>query len=134
MQEKYINTLHKSPLFGGIEHDELVEMLKCLKPNIISYKKNEYIALSGDKFNSVGIVLDGEAAISKENAAGNRVMMAIIKSGDMFGEMLVFSRSSSWPANVQAQEACVVFFLQKEKIIGECGKMCSWHRTLIQNM
>jgi len=52
----------------------------------------------------------------------------------MFGEMLVFSRASTWPANVQAQNSCTVFFIQREKIIGECEKMCSWHRTLIQNM
>lgn len=132
--EKYLTSLKKTPLFNGIDENELLTMLKCINPKIVSYKKNDYIALAGEKFNSLGVIAEGEASISMENAAGNRIMMAILKAGDMFGEMLVFSKLSAWPANVQAQEPCTVFFLQREKIIGECEKMCSWHRTLIQNM
>jgi CRP-like cAMP-binding protein len=132
--EKYLNSLKKTPLFNGIDEKELLTMLKCINPRIITYKRNDYIALAGEKFNSLGIIAEGEASISMENAAGNRVMMAILKAGDMFGEMLVFSKISAWPANVQAQESCTAFFLQKEKIVGECEKMCSWHRILIQNM
>ncbi|WP_036947259.1 Crp/Fnr family transcriptional regulator [Pseudobacteroides cellulosolvens] len=134
MMEKYLTSLKKAPLFNSIDENELLTMLKCINPKIVSYKKNDYIALAGEKFNSLGIIAEGEASISMENAAGNRIMMAILKAGDMFGEMLVFSKLSAWPANVQAQEPCTVFFLQREKIIGECEKMCSWHRTLIQNM
>ncbi|WP_331917192.1 Crp/Fnr family transcriptional regulator [Pseudobacteroides sp.] len=134
IMEKYLNSLKKTPLFKGIDEDELITMLRCITPRVISYRKNDYIALAGEKFDSLGIIAEGEASISMENAAGNRVMMAILKSGDMFGEMLVFSKTSAWPANVQAQEPCTVFFLQREKIIGECEKLCSWHRILIQNM
>ncbi len=132
--EQYLTSLKKTPLFNGIDEDELLTMIKCINPKIVSYKKNDYIALAGEKFNSLGIIAEGEASISMENAAGNRIMMAILKAGDMFGEMIVFSKLSAWPANVQAQEPCTVFFLQREKIIGQCEKMCSWHRTLIQNM
>ncbi len=132
--EKYLTSLKKTPLFNGINDDELLTMLNCIQPRIVSYKKNDYIALAGEKFNSIGIIAQGEASISKDNAAGNRVVMAILKAGDMFGEMLVFSKVSAWPANVQAQNSCTVFFIQREKIIGECEKMCTWHRTLIQNM
>lgn len=134
IMEQYLTSLKKTPLFNGIDEDELLTMIKCINPKIVSYKKNDYIALAGEKFNSLGIIAEGEASISMENAAGNRIMMAILKAGDMFGEMIVFSKLSAWPANVQAQEPCTVFFLQREKIIGQCEKMCSWHRTLIQNM
>jgi len=91
--EKYLASLKKVPLFNGINDNELLTMLKCIEPRIVTYKKNEYIALAGEKFNSIGIIAQGEASISKENAAGNRVVMTILKAGDMFGEMLVFSRA-----------------------------------------
>ena len=95
--------MKKTPLFNGINDDELLTMLNCIQPRIVSYKKNDYIALAGEKFNSIGIIAQGEASISKDNAAGNRVVMAILKAGDMFGEMLVFSKVS----------ACLLMFRHK---------------------
>jgi len=133
MYEKIVESLN-SPLFTGIAREELISLLNCLNPKICSYKKNDYITIAGNKFDSVGVLLEGEATVNKENAAGNRTMMTILKPGDVFGEMAAFSKRSVWPATVQAQEACRVMFLAREKIVGECEKVCPWHNMLIQNM
>ncbi|HHV98358.1 MAG TPA: Crp/Fnr family transcriptional regulator [Clostridiaceae bacterium] len=132
--KKIDKELAGSPLFHGIEGDELVSLLYCLKPKIRIYQKNEYIKIAGDKFDSIGIVLQGEVTVNKENVAGNRVIMTILKPGDMFGETLVFSRQPYWIATVQAQKKCKVLFIKGESILGECSKLCPWHKTLIQNM
>lgn len=126
--------LLKCPLFHGIESDELSSLLYCLKPKIRMYKKNDFIKVAGDKFDSIGIILQGEATVNKENIAGNRVIVTILKPGDMFGETLVFSNQPSWIATVQAQKKCKVLFIKGESIVGECAKLCPWHKTLIQNM
>lgn len=128
------SVLPEAILFDGIDVNDLSVMMGCLKPRICEYKKDEYIALAGDKFESVGILLTGEAAIIKENAEGNRVVMAILQPGDMFGEMVVFASNSIWPSTVVAQQDCKVFFLSRNKIIGQCERICPWHRTLILNM
>ena len=128
------SVLPEAILFDGIDVNDLSVMMGCLKPRICEYKKDEYIAIAGDKFESVGILLTGEAAIIKENVEGNRVVMAILQPGDMFGEMVVFSSNSIWPSTVVAQQDCKVFFLSKNKIIGQCERICPWHRTLILNM
>ncbi|MCR4429747.1 MAG: Crp/Fnr family transcriptional regulator [Tepidanaerobacteraceae bacterium] len=133
MYEKIAESLN-SPLFAGISGEERVSLLNCLNPKIASYKKNDYIIIAGDKFDSVGILLEGEATVVKENAAGNRTMMTLLKPGDIFGEIVAFSKQSVWPATVQAQEACMAMFLAREKIVGECKKVCPWHNMLIQNM
>ncbi|MDI3481306.1 MAG: hypothetical protein PWQ97_961 [Tepidanaerobacteraceae bacterium] len=133
MYEKIVESLN-SPLFTGIAKEELTSLLNCLNPKICSYKKNDYITIAGNNFDSVGILLEGEATVNKENAAGNRTMMTILKPGDMFGEMVAFSKRSIWPATVQAHEDCKVMFLAREKIIGECEKACPWHNMLIQNI
>jgi len=106
----------------------------CLQPQIFSYRKKDYIALSGEKFDKVGIILQGEATVNKENVAGNRTMMTLLKPGDMFGEIIAFSDKSIWPATVQAVEACDVLFLSKDKITGACQKACPWHTMIIRNM
>ncbi len=134
MYDKYIDMLKNVTLFDDINKEDLILMLSCLKPKIMTYSRNDYITIAGKEFDSVGIILEGEAIISKENAAGNRSVINIITPGEMFGEMVAFSKQSKWPATVQAKESCIVFFLSRGKIVGECEKMCKWHNTLIQNM
>jgi len=133
MFTKYFNTLSKTDLFKEIAPDELHTMLECLQPKIRNYYKNDYIIIAGDTFEAVGVVLKGKATVSKENAAGDRSVMTRLEPGDIFGEIVAFSTQSTWPATVQAEEACTVFFLPRGKIIGECPKMCNCHRVLIRN-
>ncbi|GAB6154378.1 Crp/Fnr family transcriptional regulator [Desulfosporosinus burensis] len=133
MFEKYLDKVSQVSLFQGIERDAILAMLNCLKPKVCCYKRSDYIVTGGDPYESVGIVLKGTATVSKENAAGNRIVMTLLKQGDIFGELVAFSSQMIWPATVQAHEACEVLFLPRGKIVGECDKMCSWHRILIQN-
>lgn len=122
------------PLFQGIEPEQREAMVDCMNPRFRSYKKNEVITLAGEVFEGVGVVLSGQVAVTKENVAGDRVIMVLLDSGEMFGEMAAFAGSGVWPATVVAQEECTVVFLPPEKIIGNCPRQCSSHRMLILNM
>lgn len=134
MFEKYIGIIGKTALFHGVEREGMQAMLKCLEPKARSFKRNDFIVMGGTDYEGVGIILKGQAALSKENAAGDRVVMAFMQEGDVFGEIVAFSSLTKvWPASVQAMEKCEVLFLPKERIIGECEKLCPWHRTLIRN-
>jgi CRP-like cAMP-binding protein len=132
--EKYSGEYAKAALFYGIDPQDIVSMLSCLQPKISCYRKNDIIINAGEKLESIGMVLSGEVAVIKENAAGNRVMMMLIGPGDLFGETVAFAGSPRWPATVQAQAASDIMFIPLGKIVGECEKMCSWHRGLISNM
>jgi CRP-like cAMP-binding protein len=134
MLKNYTDILQKSALFNNIKADDLLTMLDCLKPKIIKFHKNDLIAAAGEKFENMGIMLSGEAAVIKENAAGNRTMMAILKPGDLFGEVVVFSYNSVWPATIVVQKPCLAMFLSRQKILGQCANVCSRHRTIIENM
>lgn len=124
----------KFPLFSGIESKELPSMLLCLKPIIRTFNRNDFIAIAGDEFDSIGLFLQGEATVNKENVSGNRIMMTRLKPGDMFGEALVFTGQAHWPSTIQAQTSCKVMFLARGSITGLCEKVCPCHKTLIQNM
>ena len=117
-----------------MDEEQLNIMLECIKPRIVKYNKDEFIALAEDDFKGVGLVLSGEAMIVKENAAGNRVIISFVKSGDLFGEMAAFSGKSKWPASVIAQQPCTITFISTKAIIGQCEKMCVSHQLLIMNM
>ncbi|NTW71452.1 MAG: Crp/Fnr family transcriptional regulator [Eubacteriaceae bacterium] len=134
MIEKYYRILEKNPLFSDIDDYSIEQLMECLNPTVKNYKKHEFIAFAGDEFTSMGIVLDGQISIVKENASGTRVMMSLLDPGSMFGEMIAFTNSAKWPATVQATKNATIMFMRKDAIIGECHRMCTWHKTLIRNM
>ncbi len=134
LYSKYQSILLKSMLFKNIEAGDLNVMLSCLKPKIVSFKRNDFLAIEGEYFDGLGIVLAGSVAIVKENAAGNRVIMDILSTSNMFGEIAAFSNKGIWPATVIAQEACTALFMSPQKIIGTCENSCRWHKLLILNM
>lgn len=134
MNQEQVRIISRISLFRGIHEEEIAAMLDCMKPRALKFAKNDLIAAEGDGLDSIGIILKGEAAVSKENAAGGRVVLTLLGQGDIFGEMAAFSNRPKWPATVQAQEHCEVFFLPAEKIVGGCEKACPWHRTLIRNL
>lgn len=133
MINEYLNIIKDSPLFKDIEEEEILNMMKCLAPKIHSYSKNESIVNSGETIDRFGIVLEGEATVLKENAEGNRVIMTVVKKGDLFGEMLVFSSRKKWPVSVRVQSSCKVLFLTNSDLIARCGNMCPWHNSMLQN-
>ena len=133
MLEKYYHTISSSLLFGSLDPDTLPSMLECLDPKLKNYRKNDYIFNSGDSFTGIGIILEGMAAVLNEKASGGRVVITTLRPGDVFGEMIAFSELTKWPNTIQAFAKCKVLLLPKARIIGECSKVCPWHRTLIEN-
>lgn len=134
MYEAFLNVIEKSVLFRGIEAENIVQMLKCFDPLVKRYKKNELLTIAGEPFTGIGVLLEGGAAVGKESLSGGRVVLKMIKPGELFGEMIAFSNQTVWPATVQAQDDSIALFIPREKIVSECGKLCSWHKLLIQNM
>lgn len=134
MYEKWIGVLLKCQLFKGMNTDELKGVLSCLKPKMGSYARNEYVTVVGGKMIGLGVVLSGDVVVSKENIAGNRVIIAVNGPGEMFGEMSAFSGNIVWPATVMARGACEVMFLPAEKIINSCENACASHKMMISNM
>ena len=104
MNIEYIETLSKIELFNGIEKEDLDMMLKCLRPKLCTYKKNELITLEGNEFIGIGIIIKGEAIVIKENIDGKRFILSKLKKEDIFGEIAVFSNNLVWPATIEAEE------------------------------
>jgi CRP-like cAMP-binding protein len=134
LDAKIVKFLVSSPIFNDISASALEIMLDCLTPKIYHYKKNSYIAVEGEAYTGLGILLSGEASVAKENASGSRIIMTMIGPGDLFGEMIAFSAKEHWPASVFAQTTCSVMFLSPEKIIEGCTNVCASHKQLIKNM
>ena len=134
MNQKMTSAAASCPLFEKLLPEELSALLECLNPRLREMNKNDIVNIAGEPFDGIGIVLSGQAAVVKESADGNRVILAMLKPGELFGEMAAFSGSDKWPATVVAQTSCTVMYIPPDKILGQCEQACSSHRTLVMNM
>ncbi len=131
---KYLTALLKCRLFENIESNEIETLLSCLKPVIQRYSKNSFVVKTGDRLDSLGIVIEGEASVFKESISGNRLLIKNIGAGEMFGEIAAFAEQEEWPALVQAMTPLTICFISKDKIIGQCCNACRWHNLMVTNM
>lgn len=138
MDLKYNSTLRsilkECMLFREISQEELSALLTCLDFRIREFVRNDIINMAGEPFDGVGVVLSGQVSVIKENMAGERMVFAILKQGDLFGEMAAFSGNGKWPATIVAQSDCSVMYVPSEKLVGQCSHSCLGHRKLIMNM
>jgi CRP-like cAMP-binding protein len=134
MIDAHLSALRNCILFNGISSEQLKSMLACLEPIVMSFRRNEFVARSGDKLNGLGIIIEGGASVYKESISGKRILIKNIKEGELFGEIAVFARQETWPSFVQANSPLKICYLSKDKLTGQCEKLCSWHTKLINNM
>jgi CRP-like cAMP-binding protein len=121
-------------LFNNIEHDELSALLKCLSFKIKGFSRNDIVNIAGDPFEGIGVVVEGQVSVVKENVAGERIVFAILKRGDLFGEMAAFTGNKRWPATVVAQTDCTIMYIPSDKLVNQCAVSCQGHRKLVMNM
>lgn len=133
MYDKWTNLLLQTQLFKNIDENELIRMLTCLSSRIVSYKQKEYITIEKSNFSEIGIILEGEVAVIKENLAGDRIFMSKLKSGDIFGEITVFANGEQL-ATIEPVVDTTILFLPSSRIVGICPNVCAGHSMLIRNM
>ncbi len=135
MKKEHIEVLRQCELFDGVVDGDIENVVMCFNPSIKTYSKNEIIKMSADNLTEIGIVLEGVVSITKENAAGERSVIAMLDQGHMFGEIAVFSGQERWPATVTTVKApCTIMFIGADRLVTNCQNRCVFHTSLIHNM
>lgn len=128
--DNIISILKNCILFKDFKEEEIKHTLNNINYKISSYEKQETIALESDKCNSIGILLDGTVEIQKLFSSGKTVTIDILLSGDIFGEVIVFSSTNTYPSSIIASKNTTVLFITKEYIL----KLCSLNSILLSNL
>lgn len=126
--------LAKNQLFKGIHKSEISNVLQCLHSNIANYRKGEIILLSGTKVHSLGIVIDGGIQIVREDASGNRMMIASLTKGEIFAETFACGNNDVSPVSVYANEITTVLWISIKRIVNPCSMVCNFHSSIIMNL
>ena len=124
----------QSPLFYGINEEDLSHLLPCLKAFTKTYSKNEIIFLAGSTIHHTCVVLQGGVQIVYEDILGNRTIFSRVTNGELFGETFSFFESEPIPISVISDDNTLVLFLDCRQILTTCSSTCKFHHQLIENM
>ena len=127
--------LKKSPLFQDIGYENYQQMLDCFQAVQRSYRVDEVIYdFSGPAGNAVGVVERGEASMIRIDEEGVATVLEELGPGGVFGKSLAFSTSGRDSLQVICRTACEVVFIDYPRILKRCGRACTHHSLLVQNM
>lgn len=121
-------------LFENVRNNEVLELLKCIGIKTKVFKKDSIIVKQTGKIDFLGVILSGNATISKTDSLGNITIVEELKMNDIFGHNIVCCGLDRSPVNIIANNECEVLFLPFEKVVTPCSKLCSYHLQLIKNV
>jgi len=132
--KKNYSILKHVPLFEGISETDYPSILSCLSAKTVHYDKNQTIFLQGDEASYVGILLSGNAQVTKEDYYGNRSILTNLEAGMLFGEAFVCADIKKLPVSVFSTTESEVLFIDYQKLTTSCTQACSFHNKMIHNM
>lgn len=115
--DKYLTSLNQSVLFHSISFDDIKDLVDSVKYSIKNYNKGDIIALEDDDCTSLGIILDGSVEIHKPFPSGKVVTINNFRSGNVFGEAILFSGTHKYPANVISSSESKIMYISKCQVI-----------------
>lgn len=132
--KKYFEILKKCALFNSISEDDLENLLKCLSATVKNFEKGSTIFEEGEVPQYVGIVLSGSVQMERDDFYGNRSIIGIAHSSELFGESFALSGVSALPLRVIAGEDTAVMLIDSRRIISSCSSACHFHSRMIYNI
>ena len=132
--EKYYNQIKNSPVFYGMNDEELRGLLECFNARIRRYEKDEMIIRQGDMIANIYLILDGEVNIEKDSYWGRRIIISRLSKNDNLALSFVGSKDVESSVDAIAIKDTLVLVLSYEKCTSMCQNACTRHKVLINNL
>lgn len=126
--------IEESPLFEGFKSETIPGILHCLGAHKKQYKKGEIIALTGDKVQEIGLILEGYVDTEYIDYEGKRNIISSIRSGGLFGDAFGFTSEGVYPVDIVSQCDSTILFLSINKILHPCSLTLEEQEKLISNL
>ena len=98
------------PVFKNIDNEDLVYLKSINAFRIEKYKRNNIIFHTGEIIHEIGIVISGNVIIENNDLWGNKTILSIVTSGQVFGESYAYSHLPLMVNTVAADSATILFF------------------------
>ena len=132
--KEYLQVIRNSPLFQGLQDDQILSVLNCLSAKQHVYEKGEYVLAVGQHVDAFGFVLAGGVLVVQDDFWGNRNIIASIGEGEIFAESYACTAGVPLGVSVEAREHTAVLYLNVRRVLTTCSTACDYHNTLIRNL
>ncbi|MFT8348107.1 Crp/Fnr family transcriptional regulator [Clostridium saccharoperbutylacetonicum] len=127
--DEMLNKLEGNEFFKNLSFNEIEKLISHISYSLKKYHKGEVIANEEDECSSLGFVLDGVVEIQRIYLSGKQIVLKRLSNGDVFGEALVFSNKSNYPATIIAVNDCKILYISKSDIL----KLCTIDERVLGN-
>ncbi|HIT90749.1 MAG TPA: Crp/Fnr family transcriptional regulator [Candidatus Merdenecus merdavium] len=134
MDTKILKLLEGTALFHGLTSDMISNVLGCLGAKTLSFQKDEFLLLADQSKPVLGVVLSGSIQIIKENILGDRMIIGVVKEGELFAETYAAAGIDTIPVSIAAIKDSQVLYLDVHKIMMTCSKSCEFHHQMTKNL
>lgn len=133
--ENLNNILKKSILFENISEEEINDIVKISKSELISIRKDEYLFYQEENSKYLFILLDGIVQIERVDANGKRMIMnRFDEIGTMFAEVYIYFSDKIYDYSCVAIKNAMVFAIPKEFFLNIDDLTQKYNYKLTQNM
>lgn len=126
--------LMKVPLFKGFTIEELQEISRCLELYTKKYEKDQTVYHTCDVVTKLGIVISGSVMIENIDMWGNRSIIGLSESGQLFAESYACLPNEPLMVDVVARENTEILFVDVPKIFTPKKECCPVHANLVQRL
>ena len=119
--------LSRNPLFVGLEDFYLEDIISI--GELRGWPKASQIICEGESGDLVYFIISGRAKVTLYGEQGREIVLAVLKEGDMFGEMAIMDEKPR-SANVEAGRELKCLTVNKEIFLKYLGSHHKVYRTM----
>ncbi len=121
-------------LFEGMSESEVREALCLLDSQEKSYTKGEAVLHAGSCTKQIGLVLQGSVTVESNDLWGNRTILGLAGSGELFAESYALLAREPLMVDVIANEPSQILFLTIAKVLNDSIGPKIWQSRMIRNL
>jgi len=115
--EEELETLSKSELFSGLHTGEISNLLSDFVFKTRKYNRDDVIAIQGDLYSNLYVVIDGTVSSEISDPTGKRVKLEIFTGSSVIAPGIIFAIDNTLPVTITAETDCLLLALSKEMVI-----------------
>lgn len=78
----------KAPLFAALDEDTASKLIASMSPHLLN--RGDLLFSEGDSGDSLYVILSGKVKLGRASGDGRESLIAVLGSGEMFGELSLF--------------------------------------------
>jgi len=125
--EELSDFLKQCILFKDMNYVDIDNFLKVSNFTFKKYFKGNLVVLEDSKCEELGILRKGLLEVQSLYSSGKSLTLNRLKPAEIFGEIILFSKSNKFPSTIKAIEDSEIMFIKKANLMN-CLSNC--HRFM----